>query len=379
MRIIIILLLFISLLRCDTNPSANHGLWPEEVDLFQAEISINKPKEASMIKTERVAVVLPDQVARAKPTPGLQNMSATLKNSQIDELSQPVRTSLPSSVSEELQPTTIFLDFENDIFSGKDYYYTNGVTVGFSAPWLSFLKKTGLFPSLGAEAQEQFSISLTQKMFTGLNPEAEAPIFGDHPFSGLLYAEFSGTSSLAEKRLIMRSGITLGVTGPASLASFMQKLMHELEPSGWDFQTGNSLLINYSISIENEVVRNKTFHLGSGVAIKAGNLETLSSAFLRLTFDLLPEATTGYDLQVFATAQGSFALHKASLRGGLWGACSPYLISFEELRKTVGELGAGLMFQAGRSAIGLKMVSLTPEFVQGRPHSWGSIQVNYNL
>lgn len=379
MRILIILMLIISLLRCDTNPSADHGLMPDEAEFFQAESNINPQKESSMIKAERKAVAVSDQEVRTNPLPRLQTMSATLNKNQIDELSQPVRTSLPSSVAEKLQPTTVFLEFENDIFTGKDYYYTNGVTIGFSAPWLSFLKKTGLFPILGAEAQERFGISLTQKMFTGLNPEAEEPTSGDHPFAGLLYAEFSGTSSLAEKGLFMRSGITLGVTGPASLASYMQKLMHELEPSGWNFQTGNSLLINYSISIENEVVRNKTFRLGSGVAIKAGNLETLSSAYLRLTFDLLPEATTGYGLQVFATAQGSFVLHKASLRGGLWGAGSPYLISFEELRKTVGELGAGLMFQVGRSAIGLKMVSLSPEFVQGRPHSWGSIQVNYNL
>lgn len=379
MRIIIILLLILSLLRCDTNPSADQEFMPEEAELFQAESSNNPPKEASMIKTEHIAVVMPDQGARVQPLSDLPNRSAALNNSSTEALSQPVRTSLPSSVAEELQPTSIFLEFENDIFTGKDYYYTNGVTVGLSAPWLSILKKTRLFPSLGDEAQERFGISLTQKMYTGLNPEAEAPTMGDHPFSGLLYAEFTGTSALADKGLYLRSGITLGVTGPASLAGYTQKLMHELEPSGWDFQTGNSLLVNYSVSIENEFLRSKYIRLGSGVEIKAGNLETLSSGFLRLRLDLFPEASSGYGLQVFATARGSFVLHKASLRGGLWGADSPHLISFEELQKTVGELGAGLVFQAGRSAIGIKVVSLSPEFYQGRPHNWGSIQVNYNF
>jgi hypothetical protein len=281
--------------------------------------------------------------------------------------------------TEKLQPTTVFLDFDNDIFTGKDYYYTNGVTIGISAPWLSFIKKSGLFLGLGKEAQNRYGISLTQKMFTSLNPETKSPPIGDHPFSGLLYADFFSTSYLPQKGLILRSGISLGVTGAASLAKNMQKLIHQLEPNGWDFQTGNSFLINYNISIEKEYFRQRIISFSSGLALKAGNLETLSSGFLKLSLDLFPEINNKVDFMVFTTATGSLVLHKASLRGGLWGCSSPHRIPFDELSKTVGELSTGVMLQTGRTAIGFKAVYLSPEFHQGRPHNWGSIQLNYNL
>lgn len=286
---------------------------------------------------------------------------------------------LPDEISESLHPTTIFLDFENDIFTGTDYYYTNGVTIGISAPWLSPLKRLKIFPGLGEGAQSQFAISITQKMFTGLNPETDVIPSGDHPFSGQLYTEISRTSVLPGKGLMLRSGITVGFTGHASLAKSIQKLMHHLEPKGWDYQTGNSLLLNYNLTLDKELIKGHYGQFGSGVELKAGNLETLATGYLRTSFNLLPETRSAAGLQLFASARGRLVLHKASLRGGLWGKKSPHIVSFSDLSKTVVELSAGVLSNFGRSGMGIKVVYLSPEFRQGRSHQWGAIQLTRKL
>jgi hypothetical protein len=311
--------------------------------------------------------------------PSLKMADTKLEMPRFNDLRESKALFLPDEISESLHPTTIFLDFENDIFTGTDYYYTNGVTIGISAPWLSPVKRLKIFPGLGVGAQSQFVLSLTQKMFTGLNPETDAIPSGDHPFAGLLYAEISRTSVLLDQGLMLRSGITVGFTGHASLAKSVQKLMHHLEPRGWDYQTGNSLLLNYNLTLDKEHIKGHYGQFGSGVELKAGNLETLAAGYLRTTINLLPETRSAAGLQLFASVRGSLVLHKASLRGGLWGKKSPHIVSFSDLNKTVTELSAGVLANFGRSGMGIKVVYLSPEFRQGRPHKWGAIQLTRKL
>ncbi|HMM12311.1 MAG TPA: lipid A deacylase LpxR family protein [Bacteroidales bacterium] len=333
---------------------------------------------------EPTEVITPEKspsvvVARQADLPDMAQLTPKVNQPQPSALLPGKIVQLPVQQAEALQTATIFIDFENDIFTGTDYYYTNGVTIGVAAPWLSFIRHLRLLPGLGELGRDRFSISLTQKMYTGLNPEAEVIVEDDHPFSGLLYAELTRTSLRPEDGLLLKSSLTVGFTGKLSLASSVQSLMHELEPSGWELQTGNSLLLNYSIMIEKELVKGRFGQLTTGTELKAGNLETLTAGFFKLSMNLFPSSNTGAGLQAYATARGNLVLHKASLRGGLWGSESPHIVSFNDLSKTVAELSAGLVMHAGRSGLGIKVVYLSPEFRQGRPHSWGALQLMRNL
>lgn len=380
MRNVIIILITLLLLRCDTGTQFLAVDTPPVLLSQDLHTVTNKRKEPKPAVTSEV--IFQSELSSNDyhaDLPSLKMVDTKLDLPRFNDLKESKVQFLPDEISESLHPTTIFLDFENDIFTGTDYYYTNGVTIGISAPWLSPLKRLKLFPGLGEGAQSQFAISLTQKMFTGLNPETDAIPSGDHPFSGLLYTDLSRTSVLPGKGLMLRSGITVGFTGHASLAKSVQKLMHQLEPKGWDYQTGNSLLLNYNLTLDKELIKGHYSQFGSGVELKAGNLETLAAGYLRTSFNLLPETRSAAGLQLFASARGSLVLHKASLRGGLWGKESPHIVSFSDLSKTVVELSAGVLAHFGRSGMGIKVVYLSPEFRQGRSHQWGAIQLTRKL
>lgn len=380
MRNVIILLITLLLLRCDTGMQflaidAPSVLFSQDLDTETNKREEPKPPITSDVNFQSELSINNYPAG----LPSLKMAEPRLDLPRFNDLKESSVLFLPDEISESLHPTTIFLDFENDIFTGTDYYYTNGVTIGISAPWLSPLKRLKIFPGLGEGAQSHFAISLTQKMFTGLNPETDVVPSGDHPFSGLLYTEISRTSVLPGKGLMLKSGISVGFTGHASLAKSVQKLMHQLEPKGWDYQTGNSLLLNYNLTLDKELFKGHNGQFGSGVELKAGNLETLAAGYLRTTFNLLPETRSAAGLQLFASARGCLVLHKASLRGGLLGKESPHTVSFSELSKTVAELSAGVLANFGRSGMGIKVVYLSPEFRQGRPHKWGAIQLTRKL
>ena len=380
MRNVFTILITILLLRCDTGTQfldidTPPVLLSQELNTVTKKQKEHKPPAASDVNFQS-ALSSDDYPVDLQ---SLKMADTKLDMPRFNDLKESKALFLPDEISENLHPTTIFLDFENDIFTGTDYYYTNGVTIGISAPWLSPVKRLKIFPGLGKGAQSQFALSLTQKMFTGLNPETDAIPSGDHPFSGLLYAEISRTSVLPDQGLMLRSGITVGFTGHASLAKSVQKLMHHLEPRGWDYQTGNSLLLNYNLTLDKELIKGHYGQFGSGVELKAGNLETLAAGYLRTTINLLPETRSAAGLQLFASVRGSLVLHKASLRGGLWGKRSPHIVSFSDLNKTVTELSAGVLANFGRSGMGIKVVYLSPEFRQGRPHKWGAIQLTRKL
>ncbi|MBK9290194.1 MAG: lipid A deacylase LpxR family protein [Bacteroidetes bacterium] len=286
---------------------------------------------------------------------------------------------IPADIAASMGPNTLLIEFDNDIFTGTDYYYTNGIAIGFSGPALSFLGKSKILPGLGKEAQDIFSVKLTQKMYTGLNPETEVPPVGDHPFSGLLFTGFTRSSTAPKRGLMMHSTFVIGLTGKASLASGLQRTVHELQPSGWDFQTASGLLLNYNLALEKRITNWTSGSISLGSMARAGNLETSASVFFAFNQNFSGSATGWRSLHLFATLYAHKVWHKASLRGSLWKAERQYVVPYQQLERNVGELNVGLSYWQGRTGFGFKVVYLSAEFQGGRPHKWGGIQLTREL
>lgn len=137
------------------------------------------------------------------------------------------------------------LSWENDIFSGQDSNYTNGLRLSLLSAennipdWLE--ESANSLPFFARNGHKRWHIALGQSMFTPAvitTPDLQPH---DRPYAGWTYGSV-GVISDTGKRLDNLQ-LTLGVVGPASGAEQTQKFVHSTignpYPRGWDWQLKN--------------------------------------------------------------------------------------------------------------------------------------------
>ena len=156
----------------------------------------------------------------------------------------------------------ITLTVENDLVTGSDNNYTNGVGLSWVSEGLdtyesdSFVRKWaqlwGFLPFVADEGYETYaSWSLAQEMHTPDDIEDPTPPEDDQPYAGILYVD--SLLYARKERWTHAWELKLGVVGPASQAEHVQKDFHDLvggdEPMGWDTQLPDEPVINVSYTV----------------------------------------------------------------------------------------------------------------------------------
>jgi hypothetical protein len=154
----------------------------------------------------------------------------------------------------DLNHGTLSIYFENDLFTGTDRYYTNGVKLGWSSidlerysqsPYASLLLPVlERIPFINNPAfQKNISFSLGQNIYTPDNTEALERLDDDRPYGGWLYLGFGVVWKNAQIRHSLN--LNVGVVGSWSYAEEAQRIVHETRgldvPKGWDNQLHNEL------------------------------------------------------------------------------------------------------------------------------------------
>jgi len=189
---------------------------------------------------------------------------------------------------------------ENDLFTGKDLGYTNGIRFSYvsseeSMP--SYIRKASNYlPLLNKEGKKRISIAAGQSMYTPRNIRSDQ--FQEHDFlyAGWLYGSLgiiSDTGSSYDNVVL-----TLGMVGPASRAEQTQKFVHHnvpgsAQPQGWNYQLKNEPGINFAYERKwRNLLEKKAFGVGVDliphVGTNLGNVYTNAAvgATFRLGYDL---------------------------------------------------------------------------------------------
>lgn len=289
----------------------------------------------------------------------------------------------------------LILRFDNDILAEADYYYTNGISIGMIHPVLQFFPVNKLLPSLGKHAMMYNGLTINHKMYTPRNPEATEIDPDDRPFAGTFYAEFFKISLLPAKKLKLYLGIKLGMIGKASFASTLQKTIHNLDPTGWQFQVSNDFIINLDGSLSKTIFSNSLFEWQTGLSMGIGTYNNYGGLETEIRIGRFAHSD-----QVFYTArkntiESSFAtswqywwylrpavkyvLYDATLNGGVFNQESPHRFSTTAIHHEVFMLETGVTMFFKHHGIGLKYVGISPEFKTGSSHLWGGFSYIYNF
>lgn len=301
---------------------------------------------------------------------------------------------------------TFSLTFENDVFSGSDRSYTNGVR----ASWVTGADKipsllrpfANAIPTFPENGDKRVSYALGQSMFTPDDITDYTLRTDDRPYAGWLYGSMGLVSDTGEQLDVL--SLTLGIVGPASMAQHTQRIVHQHvtgspEPRGWYHQLDNEpgMILSY----ERKWRSYYAFDLfGYGVdatpslGASLGNVYTAAeTGFTVRLGKYLPAdygpprvrpalsgsdffvPTEGFGWYVFAGAQGRFVAHNIFLDGNTFSSSHSV-----DKNNWVGDLQAGIAVTYDNTRITLSHVYRTKEYeLQDEADSFSALTLSYQF
>jgi hypothetical protein len=315
---------------------------------------------------------------------------------------------------------TFSLYFENDLFSGTDRNYTNGVKLSWVSPDLSSYRKGAGLPDWAVPwvrrlpfvntpgLQRNVALSLGQSMYTPEDTDRATLVRDDRPYAGWTYGGIAFHSK-NESRLDTIE-IQAGIVGPHAYAEETQRLVHELRgidvPAGWDHQLDNEpgLVLIYERKIRvldlrraggpgldaithlGAALGNVSTYANTGFELRAGwNLPSdFGDALIRPAGDTNAPVSArdprlrgrrGLSLYAFGAASGRAVLHDVFLDGNTF--TDSHSVDKEPL---VGDLCAGVCLVYGRFKVSYAQVLRTREFErQDEHHTFGSVTLSMSF
>ena len=286
----------------------------------------------------------------------------------------PCAPTLAASGSEK---GALSFQFENDLFFNADHDYTNGVQLAYTTTpddtpdWAVNLAR--MLPLFHPTGEVRTRYALGQAIYTPENTTLANPLPTDRPYAGFLYASMGLVTDNGSN--LDQLQVTLGVIGPASLASDSQRWIHSIiddkKPAGWSTQLRDEpgLVITYQRTmkiIPPQSALGGVFDIAPHWGAAAGNVYDYANAgaMARFGFNLprdygpiriqpsLPgsgyfEPTAGFGAYLFAGVEGRAIARNLFLDGN----------SFEASRSVakfnlVGDalFGAAITFESFRIA-----------------------------
>ena len=282
--------------------------------------------------------------------------------------------------------------FDNDIFTNTDYYYTNGARIELVLPVAKYAPLNKALLNLKSNDIDFSGFSITQNIYTPINPEATEIVYGDRPFAAYLTLGQFRESYHLKKRLQMKSVLDIGVMGPLSLGEQVQSTVHELEPTGWEYQVQNSFLINYYMSLEKGIYSSSNLELNARGQANLGTLyNKLGGGLFIRTGSFLPvyrgpmtlccnqARKNEFQYWFFVSGNLDFVAYDATLQGSLFNNNSPYELQSSELNRFVYKGSIGFAFYYNNLGLELENFYVTPEFKGAYHFKYGRIKLVANF
>lgn len=283
--------------------------------------------------------------------------------------------------------TTNYLRFnyENDFFTGTDYYYSQGITVEYVHPGLrrNLFNKLLLFQK---NDKSKYGISFNIFGYTPTSIESDQVLYGDRPFQANMAIKSFVLNVDSIKKQRVASSISIGIIGPAALGKEIQTFIHKRIgdpiPKGWQHQISNDLILNYQFNYEKAILKAGNNLLVNGIVeAKAGTLYNKFSSgfnFMAGSFtDPYSFTPVKKKSNIYLYGQGQLTLvgYDATIQGGIFNRKSVYTIPAKEIERVVFRADIGIMLNIKKVYLSYSQSYLSKEFKNGLNHSWGGLSL----
>ncbi len=191
------------------------------------------------------------------------------------------------------------LAVENDIFTGTDLGYTNGIRLSYISSekqMPNFIRQASNYlPLLNRQGKKRISVALGQNMYTPSDITKSEFLPNDFLYAGWLYGSLgiiSDNGSTYDNAVL-----SLGVVGPSARAEQTQKYVHHVvgspQPQGWNHQLKDEPGINFAYERKwRKILEARPFGVGVditphlGTALGNVNTNIATGATFRIGYDL---------------------------------------------------------------------------------------------
>ena len=285
----------------------------------------------------------------------------------------------------------IRIHYDNDLFTGTDYYYTQGYAIEVVNPALQKNPLTRLLINARG-SKTQYGLAFEHLGFTPTSIRSNTILVGDRPFAACLLLKTFSLSTDTLRRVRVSSVLSTGMVGPVALGNEIQTALHRLtngvEPHGWQYQIHNDAILNYTFTYEKQLyayrdalsvsalgqVQAGTFsdRVQTGVVVMAGRFNS--------PFGPAPNhRRLPWQLYVYAQPVVSLVGYDATLQGGLFNRSSPYTIQPGQLTRTTFQTNVGVVFTYKKLYLEYYQSALSREFETGLSHHWGGMRVGVSF
>ena len=292
-----------------------------------------------------------------------------------------------SQSEEDNSKSFIYLNWANDLFVQTDYYFSNGLDLGY----IRVSKKQFSLKRFDFASFNHYSI--VQDFFTPTNLNIDTILPNDRPYAAYLVGSFQKHFFDKKNKIYFNPEIMAGVLGPAALGSQLQHFTHEISPpskppQGWNNQISNDLAINLNVQLEKSIFQNEKWLVNLFSEGRLGTLYTDLSAGARFRVGKFNDFFQSYQnislgkaekWQLFFEFQPSVKLvgYNATLQGGVFNETSPYTIEAAAIERLVTEIDLSL--NASYKNFNLKYMFSwnSKEFEMATPHQWITISLGW--
>ena len=283
--------------------------------------------------------------------------------------------------------SVVYLDWANDLFVQTDFYFSNGLELGY----ISTAKKSLLIRQLELKSFDHFSV--IQDFFTPTDINVENIIIGDRPYAAYLVGSYQKHFFSKDKKLNFNPQLVAGILGTAALGRQLQTFTHEISPTseapkGWDNQVANDLALNLNMRVEKgfyqtDLILANVFSrarlgtlytdLSVGARFRIGKFNDFFDSYENLSFGLPKK------WQLFFEVKPSLKLvgYNATLQGGVFNDKSPYLIDNQEITRLVGETDFAFTVSYKKFQMNAVFTWISKEFETASQHKWITLKFRW--
>jgi len=309
----------------------------------------------------------------------------------------------------------ITLQVENDVVTGNDRNYTNGLLLSYLSPATTAEhishRIARQIPLLDADNKLRFGVGLGHNIFTPDDKESTTLVRGDRPYAAWLYLSFSLLSYqerdprpgvLGDVDFMQTLALDIGVIGPAALGEEIQNNWHTLigveDANGWDNQLKNEPGVNLTYqrrwrlwfccgeegNIDLDVMPNLGGALGNVMTFASAGVSLRVGQGLRHDFGppQIRPSLPGYGhfdpgavaWYVFAGVEGRAVARNIFLDGNTFGDSHSV-----DKHPLVGDAQVGLALTFGNFRLSYTHVFGTPEAEGLSPHQFGALALSWRV
>ncbi len=164
------------------------------------------------------------------------------------------------SLLEYKQISFVKINQANDLFTywfQSDRNFSDGVNIEVAHSIFNNTVSDKILFGFKDTKYRDFSLAISQDMFTPKNTKISELDTTDRPYTGLLYLTYAKYSNNFWKGRKLVSRVFLGMQGPTSFAKEAQNTVHEMIDNplvyGWNNQLNNGLMLDYEIQYIHQI------------------------------------------------------------------------------------------------------------------------------